>query len=250
VALLDVQMPDMTGLEVVAALAPEQAPVVIFVTAYDAYAVRAFEVHALDYLLKPANAARVQDAFRRAREHLERLGAAQAGRRMRALLEQALAGAPATAPQALGAAAAALAAAEAGEARPVAAAAAAPAEASADGPPPPARPAERLMIKTPNRTFFLRVSEVDWFEACGNYVRVHVGKAAYLIRETITAVEASLDAAQFARIHRGTIVNIDRIRELQPWFAGDSVLILKDGTRLKLTRTYREQLRSRLHVIA
>jgi two-component system LytT family response regulator len=258
VALLDVQMPDMTGLEVVAAMGPEQVPAIIFVTAYDAYAVRAFEVHALDYLLKPVNAARVQGALRRAREHLERLGAAQAGRRMRALLEQALAGHA----EAGGEGAALAAAADAtGEARAVPAAATpevaaaataltAATAATTDGTAPAARPAERLMIKTPNRTFFLRVSEVDWFEACGNYVRVHVGKAAYLIRETITAVEASLDAAQFARIHRGAIVNIDRIRELQPWFAGDSVLILRDGTRLKLTRTYREQLRSRLHVIA
>jgi two-component system LytT family response regulator len=256
VALLDVQMPDMTGLEVVAAMGPEQVPAIIFVTAYDAYAVRAFEVHALDYLLKPVSAARVQAALRRAREHLERLGAAQAGRRMRALLEQALAGqAEAGAEGAVRAPAADA----SGEPRalptPAPALAEAASAAAVEGDPPAAearaaRPAERLMIKTPNRTFFLRVGEVDWFEACGNYVRVHVGKAAYLIRETITAVEASLDAAQFARIHRGAIVNIDRIRELQPWFAGDSVLILRDGTRLKLTRTYREQLRSRLHVIA
>jgi two-component system LytT family response regulator len=241
-ALLDVEMPDRTGLDVAAAMGPERMPPVIFVTAYDAYAVRAFEVHALDYLLKPVTAPRLRAALARAREQLDRAAAARSGRRLRALLEQALAaGGSPDAADAAGAAGGADAPApggepEAGGERPTAA--------------PGARRADRVMIKTPNRTFFVRAGDVDWFEACGNYVRVHVGAAVYPIRETISAVEASLDPGQFARIHRGTVVNIDRIRELQPWFAGDSVLILRDGTQLRLTRTYREQLRRRLHVIA
>ena len=98
--------------------------------------------------------------------------------------------------------------------------------------------------------FVVKVSDVDWFEAQGNYVRVHSGKAAHLIRETISAVEASLNPAQFARIHRSTVVNLDRIRELQPWFAGDYLVILKDGTQLKLSRTFRDQLQARLKTIS
>jgi two-component system LytT family response regulator len=98
--------------------------------------------------------------------------------------------------------------------------------------------------------FVVKVSDVDWFEAQGNYVRVHAGKQAHLIRETITAVESSLNPAQFARIHRSTVVNLDRIRELQPWFAGDYLVILKDGTQLKLSRTFRDQLQARLKTIS
>jgi two-component system LytT family response regulator len=219
--LLDVQMPDLSGLEVVAAHGADRMPAVIFVTAYDAYAVRAFEVHALDYLLKPITVERFHAAFTRAREHLERVSSAHAGRRLKSLLAQLLASEQA-----------------------LAVAGAIPAAAA------PAKYADRLMVKSEGRVFFVRVGDVDWFEAEGNYVRIHVGKATHLIRETITAIDASLDPAQFARIHRGTIVNLDRIRELQPWFAGDYVVILKDGVQLKLTRTYREQLQLRLHVIA
>jgi two-component system LytT family response regulator len=241
-AVLDVQMPDLDGFEVVAthlaARGADRMPPVIFVTAYDEYAIRAFEVHALDYLLKPVTAERFQAAFRRAREHTERARAAQAGRRLKALLEQVLAGERA-ADGGLSAAAAAWAIAGGGPA----ATATAPAAA-------PSAWADRITIKTEGRVFVVKVSDVDWFEAQGNYVRVHTGKAAHLIRETISAVEASLNPAQFARIHRSTIVNLDRIRELQPWFAGDYLVILKDGTQLKLSRTFREQLQARLRVIS
>ena len=216
---LDVQMPDMSGLEVVAAHGADRMPAVIFVTAYDAYAVRAFEVHALDYVLKPVTVERFRAAFQRAREHLERVSSAHAGRRLKSLLAQVLAS-----EQAL-------------------------AVGGAVGPPPASKYADRLTVRTEGRVVFLRASEVDWFEADGNYVRIHVGKNTHLIRETITALDASLDPALFARIHRSTIVNLDRIRELQPWFAGDYVVVLKDGTQLKLTRTYREHLQLRLHVI-
>ena len=223
VALLDVQMPDLSGLEVVAAVEPARLPVVVFVTAFDEYAVRAFEVHALDYLLKPVTAARFQAAFARARAHLERASAAESGRRLKRLLAQVLADEPA-------------------------AAAAAGLSGTADGAPPPA-PAPRLdrvMVKSQGRVSFVRTSDVDWFEADGNYVRLHVGRASHLVRESIGALERTLDPARFARIHRGTIVNLDRIAELQPWFAGDYLVLLRDGTRLKLTRTYREQLQQRL----
>jgi len=220
--LLDVQMPDMDGFEVVHAHGPERMPAVIFVTAFDEYAVRAFEVHALDYLLKPVSAERFQAAFRRAREHLEHVSSAQTGRRLRAMLEQVLA----TEPGAAGAAGGATQA------------------------PQAAMPTtNRLTVKEDGRVRFIDVASIDWFEARGNYVRLHVGATTHMVRETISAIEAALNPSQFARIHRGTIVNIDRIRELQPWFAGDYLMILKDGTQLKLSRTYREQLQLRLHVI-
>jgi two-component system LytT family response regulator len=236
-AILDVQMPDADGFQVVASFGAERMPAVIFVTAYDEYAVRAFEVHALDYLLKPVTAERFGEAFRRARRHLERDAAARTGERLRALLAQVMEEEPAAAPSRGGEGSAAGAAASAG-AGPLLAPLA---------PLAPTRYADRLTVKGDGRVFLVRVSDVDWIEAHGNYVRVHAGSATHLIRDTISALERSLNPAHFARIHRSTIVNLDRIREMQPWFAGDYVVILRDGTRLKLTRTYRDQLQARLN---
>jgi two-component system LytT family response regulator len=220
VAILDVQMPDKDGLRVVAEYGAERMPVVIFVTAYDEYAVRAFEVQALDYLLKPVTAERFHAAFQRARAYLDRTLASQRGERLTALLAELvsndtdLSAAPAHAPA-----------------------------------PPPQRHAERLTVKTDGRVYFVRSDAVDWVAAEGNYVRVHAGNASHLIRETISAVEAQLDPAQFCRIHRSTIVNLDRIREMQAWFAGDYMIILKDGAKLKLSRTYRDRLQARLRTV-
>ena len=227
IALLDVQMPGLDGFGVVQAVGAERMPPVIFVTAYDAYAIRAFEVHALDYLLKPVTAERFRDAFGRARALLERTSSASMGRRLRALLEHALTQ----------------------DAELSALDAAAPGARGDVAPAQRPRTADRLTVKSDGRVFFVRAADVDWFEAEGNHVRLHVGKTTHLIRETISAIEGSLDAAQFARIHRSTIVNLDRIRELQPWFAGDYVVILRDGTQLKLSRTYRDHLQSRLQVL-
>jgi two-component system LytT family response regulator len=223
-ALLDVQMPDLDGFGVIAEVGAERMPPVIFVTAYDAYALRAFEVHALDYLLKPVTADRFREAFTRAREHLDRASTASMGRRLKALLANVLAseqgpnGSGSGEPMAM--------------------------------PPERQRYADRLTIKDNGRVFFVRVTDVDWFEAHGNYVRVHVGTTTHLIREALSVVEASLSPDRFARIHRSTVVNIDRIRELQPWFAGDYIVLLKDGTQLKLSRTYRDQLQVRLHALS
>jgi two-component system, LytTR family, response regulator len=224
---LDVQMPDMDGFGVVASLGDE-VPAVIFVTAYDEYAVRAFDVHAMDYLLKPFDPERFKAAFQRARQHLARVSSAETGRRITAMLEQVLGEAKTGA----------LIGAGAGAAR---AAGSAPAAAARQ------RYLDRLMVKHDGRVFFIKVSDVDWFEASGNYVRVYVGRASHLIRETMHGVESQLDPNEFARIHRAVIVNLDRIRELQPWFAGDYIVILRDGRQLKLSRTYREQLQSRMH---
>lgn len=218
VVFLDVQMPDLDGFDVVAEVSAEKMPTVIFVTAYNEYALKAFEVHAIDYLLKPVEAERFKRAFDRVRDHIGRKGEAQSGRRLKALLSQLLS-----------------------EER---MADVVPGEPIA---PHPSRYVDRIMVKTDGRVLFVKVNDVDWFEAAGNYIRLHVQRQTFMIRETMNALESSLNPSQFARIHRATIVNLDRIRELQPWFAGDYVVLLHDGSQLKLTRTYRDQLQARMH---
>jgi two-component system LytT family response regulator len=226
---LDVQMPDLDGFGVVSALGEaESMPAIVFVTAYNEYAVKAFDVNAVDYVLKPFDGERFRSAFQRARTTLEQKNSAEAGRRIKALLEEVL-----------------------GEQRAQALTAAGAANGAMPAPTVPrARYLDRLMVKHDGRVFFVKVSDVDWFEASGNYVRVHVGRVSHLIRETMHGIEAQLDPNLFARIHRAVIVNMDRIRELQPWFAGDYIVILRDGRQLKLSRTYREALQSRMHRLA
>ena len=227
--LLDVQMPDVDGFGVVEALGIDRMPPTIFVTAYNEYAVRAFDVHAIDYLLKPFDTDRFRAAFQRARTHLEQVSSAEQGRRIKALLEQVLGEGAATA------------------GTPPVPLHGSPPNGSA---PPRHRYVDRLMVKHDGRVFFVKVTDVDWFEASGNYVRIHTGKVSHLIRETMQRVESQLDPAMFVRIHRAVIVNLDRIRELQPWFAGDYVVILRDGRQLKLSRTYREHLHTRMQRLA
>jgi two-component system LytT family response regulator len=226
---LDVQMPDLDGFGVVSALGdPEAMPAIVFVTAYNEYAVKAFDVNAVDYVLKPFDGERFRSAFQRARTTLEQKNSAEAGRRIKALLEEVL-----------------------GEQRAQALTAGGVANVATPAPTVPrARYLDRLMVKHDGRVFFVKVADVDWFEASGNYVRVHVGRVSHLIRETMHGIEAQLDPNLFARIHRAVIVNMDRIRELQPWFAGDYIVILRDGRQLKLSRTYREALQSRMHRLA
>ena len=198
---LDVQMPGCDGFEVIRHIGADRMPTVIFVTAYDEYALRAFEVHALDYLLKPFGKERFQQTLRHAREALERRRAGDLGRRLLALVH--------------------------------------------DVKPEPQK-VERLVVKSGGRVFFLRTDEIDWIEAAGNYVRLHLGAESHLFRETMNRMEARLDTTRFARIHRSRIVNTDRIKELQPWFNGDYVVVLRDGTRLTLSRGYRDRLQQRL----
>jgi len=198
---LDVQMPGCDGFEVIRHIGADRMPIVVFVTAYDEYALRAFEVHALDYLLKPFAKERFQQTLQHAREAIERRRAGDLGRRLLALVN--------------------------------------------DVKPEPTR-VERLVVKSGGRVFFLRTDEIDWIEAAGNYVRLHLGAESHLFRETMNRMEARLDARQFARIHRSRIVNTDRIKELQPWFNGDYVVVLRDGTRLTLSRGYRDKLQQRL----
>jgi two-component system LytT family response regulator len=202
---LDVQMPERNGFEVLASL-EHAPPAVVFVTAYDAYALRAFDVHALDYLLKPFDRDRFARALGRARAALERRRAdGRLDERIAALLSDLV-----------------------------------PAR-------PPATPRlERVAVKSNGRVRLVPVAEIDYIEAAGNYLRIYVGTERHVIRETLSAFEAKLDPARFVRIHRSTIVNIDRVRELEPYFHGDYIVRLADGRRLTLSRTYREHLRARL----
>jgi two-component system LytT family response regulator len=201
---LDVQMPAFNGFEVLEAIGPERAPAVVFVTAYDQYALRAFDVHALDYLLKPFPRPRFQQAVARARTEVMRGRAGEtedSGRRLLSLLQELR-----------------------GEGKRL----------------------ERLAVNTGGRVFFLRMEEVDWIESEGNYLRLHVGAELHLVRGTLKGLEARLDPERFVRIHRSTIVNLDRIREVQPWFQGEHILILRDGTRLTTGGEYGKRLRGLL----
>src|SRR5262245_23758152 len=194
---LDIQMPEGDGLDLARTIQAQGAPAVVFVTAYDDYALKAFEVHALDYLLKPFSAERFRSALGHAREHVSH-------RRK-----------------------------------------------GSEAPKPAlpdrrnARP-NRLMIKSGGRIHFVRMADIDWCEAQGNYVRVHVGPQEHLVRDTMSHLESELDPQQFVRIHRSTIVNVDRIQEMQSSFNGEYVVLLRTGTRLTLSRGYREILQARL----
>ena len=195
---LDVQMPEVDGFGVIRALGAENMPHVIFVTAYDQYALQAFEVNALDYLLKPFDQERFYVALARAREQLNRQQDDTISHQIRRLLE---------------------------DVRPE------------DG------TVDRLIIKSEGRIFFIKTGDIDWVEAAGNYVTLHVGGEDYLMRETMAGMEEKLDPKQFIRIHRSHIVNIESIKEIKPWFNGEYHVDLKDGTQLTLSRKYRQNFK-------
>jgi two-component system LytT family response regulator len=203
VVLLDIQMPQLDGFEVVAALGDAHQPAVIFVTAHDQYALRAFEVHAFDYLLKPVEQERLREAIGRAMSTPGRAQQGSTTRRILSLLEEL-------------------------------------------NTRERARGRDRLVVRTPERAFFLRSETIDWVEAAGKFVHLHVGRSVHALRESMAELEQELDPARFLRISRSVIVNIDRIQEIQPWFQGDYVLILTDGIRLTSTRGYRDNMRKLL----
>jgi two-component system, LytTR family, response regulator len=194
---LDVQMPGLDGFEVLGQIPEDRMPIVVFTTAYDRYAIRAFEAHALDYLLKPFNQARLHRALERARKELLKAHEEGVKTRILDLLN-------ATKPE--------------------------------------SKPFQRLVIRTAGRVVFLDLNEIDWIEAAANYVRIHTGKDSYLLREGIGHMSAKLDPAHFVRIHRSIVVNVNRIRELQPCDNGEYIAVLRNGKELSCSRGCRSEL--------
>jgi two-component system LytT family response regulator len=192
---LDVQMPEMDGFQVVETVGIGNMPAVIFVTAFDQFALRAFEVHAIDYLLKPFDEERLQRTLARARKIIQEPENENLDERMRKFLEDFR-----SEPKHI----------------------------------------KRLAVKNAGRTIYIHVDEIDWIAAAGNYLELHIGKKTHLIRERLTALEPKLDPERFVRIHRSTLLNVERVKEVHPLFNGDQIVILKDGTELTLSRTYRE----------
>ena len=205
---LDIQMPGMNGFDVLEKIDTTAIPAIIFVTAFDQYALRAFEVHALDYLLKPFDDARFEKALRQAKMQVEQREINKLSQKLFALLEDR-------------------------EERQTV-------EPRAER----SKYLTRLMIKSASRIFFLKVEEIDWIGAEDYYVNLHVGSKSHLLRETMNELESKLDPEKFLRIHRSSIVNLDRVKEMHAHFNGDYVVILHDGTELKLSRSRREQLQS------
>jgi len=194
---LDVQMPGLDAFGVIDEVGPDEMPAIVFVTAYDRHAIRAFEIHAVDYVLKPFDDERLVESVHHAvaRIHADRDDALTA--RLKSLL-----GALDT----------------------------------------ESKPLRRLAVRDRDRIRYIAVEEVDWFEAEGNYVRIHRGDGSYLIRNTLTGLAERLDPSRFVRIHRSTIVNLDRVAEVQPWAGGDYVAILRNRSTLKVSRKYRDAL--------
>ncbi len=185
---LDVQMPDLDGFQVLEAVGDDHLPAIVFVTAYDEYALRAFDVHAVDYLLKPIEPERFARTLARVRETL----GDKSDQRIAALLNTL--------------------------------------------------PLDRLVIRTRGKVSFLKPSEIDWVEADGKHVKLHVGRESHVVRQQLKRLEPRLAPHGFVRVHRSAIVNVDRIKELEPWFHGEYVVILKDGTKLTSSAAHSEAL--------
>ena len=198
--LLDVQMPGMDGFEVIDAIirtiGPSRCPAIVFVTAHDKYALKAFDVHASDYLLKPFDRTRLRQALARVRALA--LSPDDLTRTLLGLVRDVRAG----------------------------------------------RPLERFVVRSRGRVYFIRAGEVDWIEAHGHYLTLHVGRDTHLIRETIRHLESRLDANRFIRVQRSAIINVDRIKELLPTFHGEYVVVLRDGTRVSSGRGYSHRLQT------
>jgi two-component system LytT family response regulator len=194
VMFLDIQMPHLDGFDVLELLG-DDAPAIVFVTAYDQYAIRAFEVHAIDYLLKPFTDERFEKALARAKELVRKRGGEREKLSRLTASQRAF-------PQ-------------------------------------------RFMVRAAGRIVFLTGEEIDWIEAADYYARLHAGPNSYLIRESMNDLEAALDPSAFVRIHRSSIVNLDRVREMRPLIKGELVVVLRDGTQLRMSRNRREELESR-----
>jgi two-component system LytT family response regulator len=201
--LLDIQMPEMSGLEVAAMLDAETRPHVIFVTAFDEYAIRAFDVHALDYVLKPIDDERLAAALALARGAVRAAHDSDFGRRVTRAIASMNPGESAIEDRLM---------------------------------------SDRIAVRLNGRIVLVRVADVDWVEASGDYVTLHLEKKSWLVREPITVIAERYRTQRIARIHRSTLVNLDRITELRPLSNGEFTVVLRDGTELKMSRNFREAL--------
>jgi two-component system LytT family response regulator len=209
---LDIQMPELDGFGVLEQIEADALPVVVFVTAYDSYALRAFEFHALDYLLKPFDDARFEKALARAKLQVGQQEIGDLSRRLVALLEDREGHAAQT-------------------------------EGAGGG---ATKYQTRFLIKSAGRVSFLKSEEIDWIGAEDYYVKLYAGRKSHLLRETMNEMESKLDPDRFVRVHRSSIVNLERVRELRQLFNGDYSVVLQDGTELKLSRSRREHLETLL----
>ena len=198
---LDIQMPELDGFDVLRAIGTGAVPVLIFVTAYDQFALRAFEAHALDYLLKPFDDERFEGALQRGRQRLRQEQGGDPNLRLRTLLEEVRGS---------------------------------------------REYLKRLAVPIGHRNVFVRTDEIDWIEADRNYIRLHVGGRAHTLRENLSRIERELDPATFCRIHRSTIVNVDRIRSVEALVRGEYLVVLNDGTKHTSGRSYRDNLHALL----
>ncbi len=202
-------MPEKDGFQVLAELPKDAMPVIIFVTAYDQYAIQAFEVHAVDYLLKPFDDERFAQALKRAQEQVRHRETSSFNRKLLELIEayrQDVHSETSTKTSLI----------------------------------------DRFVIKERGEALLIKAEDVDYIEGEGVYVRLHSNGASYLMRESMTSLEEKLNPRTFFRIHRSTIVNLERVKKLVPYFHGDYIVVLNDGTHLKLTRSRREKLQRRL----
>jgi two-component system LytT family response regulator len=194
---LDIQMPELDGFAVLEATNVEPMPVIVFVTAYDKFALRAFEVHAVDYLLKPFDRERFESALRRALEQVKHRDGAPRAEAQAAVLTEMQA---------------------------------------------PAKPLERVAIKSGGRIVVVKTADIAWIQSAHNYVEIHEDKQSHLLRENISSIETRLSPDKFVRISRSVIVNVDRVKELEPLFGGEYTVTLQNGQRLTLSRRYRHKL--------
>jgi len=224
IVFLDIQMPEMDGFQVVEAIGAERMPVTVFVTAFNKYALRAFEAHALDYLLKPFDHDRFNTALQRAKTFVRQQKLGAISENLLAMLQDMKL--------------------NAGESA-----------SDADNKKPDNKKPEgaaqkdrsdRVVIKSSGRIYFLKVEEIDWVEGAGDYLSLHSTSGTHLIRETMGNFHARLDPRKFLRIHRSTIVNIERIKDIRPLFKGEYVITLTSGTRLKASRGYRHEIQALL----
>ena len=205
IVFLDIQMPGKTGFEVIEAVGAENMPVVIFATAYDEYALKAFDAQALDYLLKPYDDDRFEEALSRARKRVGERKIGSLSNQLVSLMAEHKT--------------------EKRVDRPA-------------GPVEVRERSERILIKERDSVFFVKTENIDWVEAAKDYVVIHIGQKKHLLRESMTRMEKRLNPDMFVRIHRSSIVNIERIKELKSYFHGDYIVYMKDGSELKLSRRY------------